>query len=98
MMDRRSTLPATRLAVTSDRLLVAARILAALALVLALAVTAPASVLAASPEPSATPVPGSGLGEAVGIGPPALGLVGIVGGIVVIVLLGRLARRRWPEP
>jgi hypothetical protein len=54
-------------------------------------------VLGASPEPSATPV-GGGIGEAVGIGPPALGLVGIVAGVVVVVFLGRLAQRRWPGP
>ncbi len=53
--------------------------------------------LGASPDPTATPI-GGGVGEAVGIGPPALGLLGIVGGIVVIVVLGRLAQRRWPGP
>lgn len=69
------------------------------ALAVLLAMLAPTAVLAASPEPtpSATSI-GGGLGEAVGIGPPALGLLGIVGGIVVVILLGRLARRRWPEP
>ncbi len=70
-------------------------IVRALALVLIVAAAAPASVLAATLEPSGTPMSaGGGLGEAVSIGPPALGLIGIV----VIVLLGRLARRRRPQP
>jgi hypothetical protein len=53
------------------------------------------TALAASPEPSSAPPV---VGEVVGFAPPALGIVGVVGGIVVVVALGLLARRRWPEP
>lgn len=53
------------------------------------------TALAASPEPSPGP---PAVGEIVGIAPPALGIVGVVGGIVVVVALGLLARRRWPDP
>lgn len=68
-----------------------ARCLAAASWLTAFAVV---PALGASPDPTATSI-GGGIGGAVGIGPPALGLLGVVGGILV---LGRLPQRRWPGP
>lgn len=74
-----------RVIAAAARCLVAASWLTAFAVVPA---------LGASPDPIATSI-GGGIGGAVGIGPPVLGLLGVVGGILV---LGRLPQRRWPGP
>lgn len=57
----------------------------------------PLATLLASLAPDATLVPGAGGVGGTLVVPPALGLVGVLVGLALVVVFVAIAKRRWPQ-